>query len=122
MTKTDFERPFAAWSDPEKDEFLELMNKGSVQRKLTIAQVEHFEELAEMDAKLLTNKEKFILMGYLTDKLRRTKGNLALLKVQGQLAKRAGSGVASKFKAAFRGKKVLPAASQSGYVSESGGE
>lgn len=79
------------WPQTDKDEFLELMNKRAV-RKLSAADIEMFEYWAEFDCRQngepLDNIRKVQLLGYLTDKLKKTRGTWALLKVQGQLAKK----------------------------------
>jgi len=96
-----FERPYEEWNDAEKQEFLTAMNH-RVARPLTLEQVETFEYWNEWDmtrlGEPLSKTQQFQLLGYLTDKLLRTRGRLALLKVQGRLAKEQGKRLAGAFK------------------------
>jgi hypothetical protein len=68
--------------------FVDAINEGA-HKKFTFEQVKYLEELLRLPVSTLSNKEKFVLIGYSMDKLKREQGNVAVVKVQGVLMKEA---------------------------------
>ena len=96
-----FEAPFDTWSEADKQEFLKLMNERRIP-EFTMDDIRKYEYALEFDLNSknepLTKTQQLALLGYASDKLLKTRGKMAMIRVQYQLMKKGGKTLVDAFK------------------------